>query len=288
MKRIFPIIILISSVIISCNSSKQESASTNGNSNNSSDPNEYYDNGNIRIEKIIEGNHEHWIFKQEDGGCWEEKFFKDGEEYKRIVYNSNCVKSAEYELKNGNRNGEWISYHDNGKIREKGFYQDGLSKGNFQFYDESEKLISIEECFIIDSTHLNIFNEDENNLVIFKEKLKNEKNFLETENIEVAGNRKYHFPELHWGTSKLFFDELSKSNKVKCVSGTINDKGVFVYGEIGVNSSVEQLQRIFRIRCSPRSNLITLHDLKNNLTVSFKNDHFIITSIDFQHLNKRN
>jgi hypothetical protein len=132
---------------------------------------DYYENGNIRIEKIINGNEEKWIFRQEDGGCWEEDFYRDGEIYKKIAYNSDCTKSAEYELKNSNRSGSWISYHENGKIREKGEYKEGIPIGFFEYFDENEKRIALEHNIWIDSIEMPLFSFP-NQLIEFEKLLK--------------------------------------------------------------------------------------------------------------------
>ena len=36
----------------------------------------------------------------------------------------------------GRRQGEWIEYHDNGKVRMRGSFKDGFPVGDFYFYDE--------------------------------------------------------------------------------------------------------------------------------------------------------
>lgn len=281
------VIICSSFLLFSCSSPKPQSPTSNLKSSNSSDPNEYYENGNIRIEKIIDGNKEHWIFKQEDGGCWEEKFFENGEEHKRIVYNSNCVKSAEYELKNGNRNGEWISYNENGTIREKGNYEDGIQKGTFEYYDKMGELNSKEYSYILDSIANPLF-PIENNLEVFKTKLKSLEAYRESENIEVAGKRKYHFPEIYWKNSILFFDLIDGEQPVKCLAGKIKDDDIPLFGGIIIPGK----SRFFDVKflgLMPKNetNAYQLFDLKENIHYSFKIENEIITEVEFKTINRR-
>ncbi len=251
-------------------------------------PNEYYENGNIRIEKIINGNEEHWIFKQEDGGCWEEKFFRDGDEYKRIVYNSNCIKSAEYELKDGHRNGSWQSYHENGKLMEKGIYKNGIPNGVFEYYNEKGELDSKEDNFIVDF-NMNSFFSFENDLEVFKSKLKSLEGYREDENIEVAGNKKYHFPEIYWKNSVLYFDLLDGEDPVKCVAGKIKDDDIPLFGGVIIPGK----SRFFEIKflgLMPKSQIdnIQLFDLKENLHYSFKIEGEIIKEVEFKVISRRN
>ncbi len=228
MKNLFYLLFIIS--FFSCSNHQPETQNTQPelsleqSSKTKKDPNEYYENGNIRVEKITKGNEEHWIFKQEDGGCWEEIFYRDGDIYRKIVYNSDCTKSAEYELKDGKRNGDWVSYNENGTFRETGKYLEGLPDGKMSYYDTANKIICIDYHLRKDSVPKNIF-QSLGDLNSIKATLTNNKiNFTEKEEIKVAGSDLYYFPILKWGKSELRFDRKVENNLVKCVSGKITFK----------------------------------------------------------------
>lgn len=276
-------LVTFGSILWSCSSPKPESPTSNLKSSNSSDPNEYYENGNIRIEKIIDGNKEHWIFRQEDGGCWEEKFFENGEEYKRIVYNSNCVKSAEYELKNGNRHGEWISYNENGTIREKGKYEDGIPEGTFEYYDEKGTLERVENNFRVDSAWTSFWG-FENHLNNFIEYLNNQKiAYKQEENIEVAGNKKYHFPILHVGLSSLYFDL-----EGKCTSGELNDCTFIILDKICPNDADVGLLVISGAKVENGMTHVNVYNLKEETLYQFFLENDQLKSVRFEGINRRN
>jgi antitoxin component YwqK of YwqJK toxin-antitoxin module len=270
-----------------CSSPQPETP--NSKSETKKDSNDYYENGNIRIErKRLENGDSLWIFKQEDGGCWEENFYRDGEIYKKIVYNSDCTKSAEYELKNGKRHGEWKSYHENGKLREYGIYQEGIPKGIFEYYDEKGLINSKENNFIIDFK-INSFFSFENNLKIFKSKLKSLEGYYEDENIEVAGNKKYHFPEIYWKNSVLYFDLSDSEGPTKCVAGKIKDDDIPLFGGVIIPGK----SRFFEIKFlglmpGNEINYVHLYDLKENIQYSFKIGDEIIKEVEFKVINYKN
>lgn len=252
-----------------------------------SDSNDYYENGNIRIEKKrLENGDSLWIFKQEDGGCWEENFYRDGEIYKKIVYNSDCTKSAEYELKNGERHGEWTNYQANGKIWVSGNYKNGIPDGEMRFFDTTGKIEQIDYHFQKDEMEKNIFL-CYNDLKSFKAKLtENKIKFIEDENIEVAGKTEYHFPILKWNDSELHFDLLKANEAVKCLSGklTILEKNMLI--NFTIDAPIFQLMLQLRKGSYRFNNAnIYIYDLKHRMTYRYEFENREMVRFHFETTN---
>lgn len=284
MKYLFPFLILI----YSCTSSQPGSViNRNTNSNTKSkNTNDYYENGNIRIErKRLENGDSLWIFKQEDGGCWEENYYKNGEVYKKVVYNSDCTKSTEYELKEGNRNGKWMSYHDNGKIREQGIYRNGIPDGTFTYYDSIGNIAFIEENFILDSISQAIF-PFENDLKNFQKLKQKVTDFMEEDNVEVAGNEKYLFPEISFNQTFLQFDLRTENKTIQCVAGKIEDDFLSLFGKLKVGLNKKEIETLFKLP-ETKVDCIAVYDLKNSRYFKFKITNSIIKSMEFQGITKQ-
>lgn len=268
-----PFLFLLLLIITSCATQPDPDSNQDQNSNpeTKSSNNDYYENGNIRIERKRLGNGDSlWIFKQEDGGCWEENYYRDGEIYRKIVYNSDCTKSADYEIKNGNRNGKWENYFNNGKIFEKGIYFSGYPEGEFQYFDSAGSLTHTDWHFHKDTVKLiwmKMYNYNQ-----LKEKLKKWKIvYTEDENIEVAGNKEYHFPILKWNNNEINFDSPDAGNGNKCESALISDGRIPLFNDkIKIGTNLEDLASFFQIRVPPQTNNVILYDFKNNLIYKFK------------------
>lgn len=288
MNHIYLITVVI--LVLACSSKKNET--TNSKSKTKKDSNDYYKNGNLRIErKRLENGDSLWIFKQEDGGCWEENFYKDGEIYKKIVYNSDCTKSAEYELKNGKRHGEWKSYHENGKLREKGNYEYGLEKGIFTYYNENEKIIRTENCFIRDSFLVDFWKPfvQKNNYAEFINYLNSQsEKFTVTNNIKVAGNKEYHFPIIKVGKTILEFDLLEKKEPIRCISGELNDCKFMIFGKVCPNKGDGGFLNATGIEWSKGMEYVNIVDLSQLTVYHFKLLDDNIISVSFNPVEFRN
>jgi hypothetical protein len=213
-----------------------------------------------------------WIFKQEDGGCWEDDYYRDGEIYKKIVYNSDCTKSAEYELKDGKRNGEWKSYHENGEIREIGIYKTGLVE-SMNYKNEKGEVIGVDFGFQTDSFPLQFFFHNKDINLIKAELKKKNIQFRETENIEVAGNNDYHFPILSWNENELNFDMIENNDTVKCLSGKITDNSMPVFTQnklIHLGTDLITICQELGITAPHESTNIFIHNLKEKMTYRFE------------------
>jgi hypothetical protein len=260
--------------------SKPETTSSN---------NEYYENGNIRIEKKrLENGDSLWIFKQEDGGCWEENFYRDGEIYKKIVYNSDCTKSAEYELKNGKRHGYWKSYHENGKLREEGNYEKGIENGIFKYYSQQSELLKTEYNFILDSLNIPCFN-FENNYKNFIEYLdKNNRHYEIKEDIKVAGNNEYHFPIIESGLSSLYFEHKEGKSIIKCFKGELHDCEFVIFDKICPDNADGGLLSITGIEWKKEMEYIRIFDLSEKRMYYFYLSKDQLTSVRFEPIEVRN
>lgn len=282
------LLIVIIFFLLGCSSNQKSTKSETDPKNN----NDYYDNGNIRIEKKrLENGDSLWIFKQEDGGCWEENFYHDGEIYKKIVYNSDCTKSAEYELKDGKRHGKWKSYHENGKLREEGNYEMGLEKGIFKYYDETENIIRTEHCFIRDSFIVDFWspNVQNNDYKEFIEHLKNQKiKYTLNEEKKVAGNSDYHFPNIRTEKSILYFDHLENNEQVKCVRGELNDCSFNILEKICPSNGDGGLLVLTGIDWQKDMDFITIHNLKDQTTYYFELEKRYLKKVHFEPIDIRN
>ncbi len=101
------IIITLISVFISC-SGKKTSEITN---NQSTEIIARYENGSMKTVRV---------FQEIDG----EKVWVS-----EVHYHPNATKSMEGKIKNGERDGEWISWYDDGKIWSKGNFKNGKRVG---------------------------------------------------------------------------------------------------------------------------------------------------------------
>jgi hypothetical protein len=281
---IISLIYLIPNFLLSCSNSITETVDPNPKTKSNND---YYENGNIRIErKRLENGDSLWIFKQEDGGCWEENYYRNGEVYKKAVYNSDCTKSAEYELKNGNRNGKWISYHENGKIREQGIYRNGIPDGTFMYYDSIGKIVFIEENFILDSISQAVFS-FENDLKNFQKLKQKVSNFKEEDNVEVAGDEDYLFPEISFNQTFLQFDLKEENKIIACIASKIEDDFLTLFGKLKVGRNKKEIETFFKLP-ETTADCITVYDLKNSRYFKFKITNSIIKSMEFQGITKQN
>ena len=68
----------------------------------------------------------------------------DNDYDKTMVYYKSGKPKQEKNYKNGNLNGNLISYWENGKIHTKGKYQNNYRIGKWETYDKKGKLILIE------------------------------------------------------------------------------------------------------------------------------------------------
>ncbi|MEA1887334.1 MAG: hypothetical protein U9N72_09005 [Bacteroidota bacterium] len=115
-----------------------------------------YDNGKI-VEGNVEGNPEIEIQNRydSDGNLIFSGPYKSGipvgihREHKpdgtvksSVIYNDQGIKVSEgIVTEEGRRNGEWKNFFENGKIREKGAYDNNRRTGNWTFYDEEGNII---------------------------------------------------------------------------------------------------------------------------------------------------
>lgn len=53
---------------------------------------------------------------------------------------SNLITAQNKTDRQGRRQGQWIEYHDNGKVKSKGDFKNGLPVGEFLYYSESGRL----------------------------------------------------------------------------------------------------------------------------------------------------
>ena len=53
---------------------------------------------------------------------------------------SNLISAQNKTDRQGRRQGQWIEYHDNGNVKSKGAFKNGLPAGEFLYYSESGKL----------------------------------------------------------------------------------------------------------------------------------------------------
>ena len=60
---------------------------------------------------------------------------------KEVVFSLNDQKVSEINFKKGLLNGAWITYWENGRIKEEGNYSKGLKNGVFKYYDSKGKLL---------------------------------------------------------------------------------------------------------------------------------------------------
>lgn len=249
-----------------------------------SNPNEYYENGNIRIEKKrLENGDSLWIFKQEDGGCWEEDFYRDGEIYKKIVYNTDCSKSAEYELKVGKRHGEWINYYANDQIWVSGNYRNGIPDGEMRFFDTTGKLVQIDYHFQKDSIPKKIFKSLDELNTIKANLTENNIRFIEDENIEVAGKTNYHFPILKWKDSELHFDALEQNDYVECISGKLTIDEMHLLTDITIEMKTFDLMlKLGKADYRFKNANIYLYDLKHQMTYRYEFENKKMTTFYFE------
>lgn len=289
MKHLIYSFILVS--LFSCNALQPETNNSISDTKKN-DNNDYYKNGNIRIEKKrLENGDSLWIFKQEDGGCWEENFYREGEIYKKIVYNSDCTKSAEYELKDGKRNGEWKNYHENGKLREEGNYEMGLENGVFNYYDENEKLTRTEHYFIRDSFLVDFWSPSiqKNDYPQFIEHLNSQaEKFIVTEEIKVGGNKEYHFPVLKVGNSTLYFEHLENNDQVRCIRGELNDCTFMIFEKICPGNGDGGLLVLTGIQWTKGMEYVNIVDLSQKTVYHFKLEKDDIKSVSFEPIEFRN
>jgi len=277
---------LIAVLIFGCSSPEPETSNTQ--LKTKSDNNDYYENGNIRIErKHLENGDSLWIFKQEDGGCWEENFYREGEIYRKIVYNSDCTKSAEYELKDGKRHGSWKSYHENNLIRENGQYKNGLLI-NMMYKDEKGKLIQMDLGHLKDTFEFELYYKKMDYYSLKSELKSIQIIFKETENIKVAGNDEYHFPTLSWDKNELNFDRIEQNDTVKCLSGKITDNRMPIFKN---NKSIQFGQDLITV-CSKlkvgaphETNNVYVYDLKEKMTYRFEFENKKLVAIYFEGTN---
>lgn len=250
-----------------------------------SSKNDYYENGNIRIErKRLENGDSLWIFKQEDGGCWEEDFYRDGEIYKKIVYNSDCTKSAEYELKDGKRHGEWRSYHENGEKREFGNYNEGLPE-MIIYHDENGKMIRLDKYIQKDSMPYPLF-QTENDFNSIKSLLsKIGINYTIDEDIKVAGDTDYHFPELRWEENELQFDMIEGNEIIRCRSGKITESKLILFNGIKMGMDLISTCHHFGISAVHETTNLFIFDLKAKMTYQFEFENKKLIAIYFEGTN---
>ncbi len=278
------LLILIS--VYGCSSTQTETS--NSKTETKKVKNDYYENGNIRIEKKrLENGDSLWIFKQEDGGCWEEDFYREGEIYKKIVFNSDCTKSAEYELKDGKRHGEWKSYHENGEIREIGIYKNGLTEA-MNYKNEKGEVIGVDFGFQIDSFDLELFFQDKDINLIKAELKKKNIRFTETENIEVAGDDEFHFPILSWDENELNFDMIGRNDTVKCLSGKITDNSMPVFTQnkaIQMGTDLITVCKALGVSAPHETTNIFIHDLKEKMTYRFEFENKKLKAVYFEGTN---
>lgn len=264
-------LLILSFLVHGCSSLEPDTR--NQKSQTKNDDNDYYENGNIRIErKRLDNGDSLWIFKQEDGGCWEENFYRDGEIYRKIVYNSDCVKSAEYELKDGKRHGEWKSYHEKGEEREIGKYKDGLLEV-MTYKNEKGEITGLDYGFQTDSSGLELFFLNNDFQRIKAELKKKNIRFIETENIEVAGKKQYHFPILSWNENELNFDMIENNDTVKCLSGRITDNSMLLFSNnfsIQLGMDLTALSETLRVTVPLETTNIFIHDLQEKMTFHFE------------------
>lgn len=285
MKNICFLILLITI----CGCYATDTKTTNEITETKSSNNDYYENGNIRIErKRLENGDSLWTFKQEDGGCWEENFYRKGEIYKKIVYNSDCTKSAEFELKDGKRHGEWKSYHENGKLREEGNYEDGLENGIFKYYDLNGEILKTEHNFILDSLNIPCFN-FENNYKNFIEYLdKNNRHYEIKEDIKVAGDKKYHFPIIESGLSILYFENKEGNSITKCSKGELHDCTFKIFDKICPENADGELLSISGIEWKKGMEYVRIFDLSEKRMYYFYHSKDELTSVRFEPIELRN
>lgn len=262
--------------------SSPESESPNPKTETKSSNNDYYENGNIRIErKRLENGDSLWIFKQEDGGCWEEDFYRDGEIYKKIVFNSDCTKSAEYELKDGKRHGKWKSYFENGEVKEYGKYKEGLPE-KMIYHDETGKMMHPHIYQRKDSLSFPLF-QVENNFTSIKNMLsKNGIRFTIDEDIKVAGDNEYHFPELRWEGNELQFDMKEGNKIIRCRSGKITEPKLTFFNGITIGMDLVKTCYNLGTAYSRETTNVFIFDLKEKMTYRFEFENKKLIAIYFE------
>lgn len=282
------ILFIVTSLVFFYGCSSPQPETPNSKPETKSSSNEYYENGNIRIEKKrLENGDSLWIFKQEDGGCWEEDFYRDGEIYKKIVYNSDCTKSAEYELKDGKRHGYWKSYNENGEKREFGEYENGLLK-EMIYKNEDGVTIQVDFGHLKDTFEFELYYKKMDYYAL-KSELKNSQIiFKETEDIKVAGNDDYHFPTLSWDNNELNFDRIEQNDTVKCLSGKITDNRMPIFKN---NKSIQFGQDLItvclklKVGAPHETNNVYIYDLKEKMTYRFEFENKKLVAIYFERMN---
>jgi len=123
---------------------------------------EEWDNGNIKVEfqyyrdggAVIK--HGYYKEYREDGQIKSEGTYKEDklEIEKRFKYYQHGKEPLRLEenYKDGEKDGKWVEYHYNGRIKEERNYKDGKADGQFVYYD-TEGNITSELCYIIGEVH---------------------------------------------------------------------------------------------------------------------------------------
>ena len=65
---------------------------------------------------------------------------RDGLFYKEftdVPFTGNLTGKSQGKIKNGKKDGPWVSYHDNGQLQEKGSYKDGKREGPWVYYHKN-------------------------------------------------------------------------------------------------------------------------------------------------------
>lgn len=227
-------------------------------SKDSNDPNDYYENGQVRIEKLIHGDSAVWKFYYEDGRCWEHNYYYKDEKYKVVTFLDTCIPNIVYTLKNGKRDGKWIVYYRNGKIYQEGYYQEGFTTGMFNSYDSIGKLESmslhLQSDWVKNQFPLNF------SLAAIKKKIAHLPYKIENQ-IEVAGDQEYYFPYIQIGDSEIHFDEKEENEElVLCREGILRDSLFVLESGIKVGMTSNQLSELFNLEIPEKCLYLTLRN----------------------------
>ncbi|HBS88355.1 MAG: hypothetical protein A2W91_17440 [Bacteroidetes bacterium GWF2_38_335] len=255
-KNLFWIVFLL--ILASCSTSDEKpSIKESGD--------EFYENGQIKIQKLKTGDKDKWIFFSEDGKVVEEKYFQNGDLIAVNGYYPSGKKRVECGKKSGYRNGIWRLWYENGKIWENGLYVKGFPVGLFSYYDSTGVCLN-SHLYVENSGFASIAFPAEMNLFALKDYLADRTDFQEMDNVEVAGEE-YLFPELHWGESLLYFDERNAPDSlIGCMGGKIYDDA-FVFAEkIKVGMKKSALLDFFQLKDTIKYNTLTI---KDTTTMSF-------------------